>query len=500
MNKFHVFLICTPEMGNLIPLVQFARLLTTRDPRFSATVLIITVEERHIVKSYVKSQATSAVDDDRITFVYLPTVDPPSPDQYTGTLGYLSLFIEKHKPHVRNVILDLMEAGYSDSMSDSVRVAGLFVDMFCTSMIEVARQLGVPCYLYFASPASFLGFMLNYPALEAQLATEFVDSGTELFVPRDSSTEFTIPSFANPLPHFVLPSSVLRRGQGQDGYLWYLRHARKYKEVNGIIVNTFQELEPFAIRSISGSGTPPVFPIGPVLDLVGPVQWYPDRTHQEYIMKWLDDQPPSSVVFLCFGSMGSLGGPQVKEIAIGLERTRFRFLWSIRKPSTGKVDLPDEYANIEEVLPDGFLDRTVGIGLVCGWVPQVTILAHQAIGGFVSHCGWNSVLESLWYGVPIATWPLYAEQQMNAFELVKELGLAVEVRLDSRKEFTNLVSGNELGRALKRLMDGGDEARRKVKEMKEKARMSVMENGSSYNSLGSLIQELVDLLVIELFK
>ncbi|KAJ0018937.1 hypothetical protein Pint_12001 [Pistacia integerrima] len=72
-------------MGNLIPLVQFARLLTTRDPRFSATVLIITVEERHIVKSYVKSQATSAVDDDRITFVYLPTVDPPSPDQKEST-------------------------------------------------------------------------------------------------------------------------------------------------------------------------------------------------------------------------------------------------------------------------------------------------------------------------------------------------------------------------------------------------------------------------------
>lgn len=385
---------------------------------------------------------------------------------------------------MRNVILDLMEAG-------SVRVVGLFIDLFCTSMIEVARQLGVPCYLYFACPVSFLGFMLNYPTLDAELATELVDSGTEFFVPRDSSTEFMIPTFANPVPHFVLPSTVLRRGEGQDGYLWYLHHARKYKEVKGIIVNTSQELEPFAIASVSGSGTPPVYPIGPILDLVGSVQLHPDRTHQEDIMKWLDNQPISSVVFLCFGSMGSLDEPQLKEIAIGLEQAGFRFLWSIRKPSKGKIDLPDEYTNIQEVLPDGFLTRTARIGLVCGWVPQVTVLAHQAIGGFVSHCGWNSVLESLWYGVPIATWPLYAEQQMNAFELVKELGLAVEIRLDTRTDSTDLVLAEEFKRSLRRLMDGSDEVRRKVEEMKETIRMAVMENGSSYNSLGSLIDELM---------
>lgn len=139
-------------------------------------------------------------------------------------------------------------------------------------------------------------------------------------------------------------------------------------------------------------------------------------------MKWLDNQPESFVVFLCFGSLGSLSGPQLEELALGIERAGFRFLWSCREPPKTKLVPPSEYANFDEALPNGFLERTAGMGLVCGWVPKVTILAHQAVGGFVSHCGWNSILAGLWHGVPIATWPVYAEQHMYAFEMVNELG------------------------------------------------------------------------------
>ncbi|KAH7569699.1 hypothetical protein JRO89_XS06G0247400 [Xanthoceras sorbifolium] len=479
-KKFQVVLICTPEMGNLVPLVEFAHLLTNRDRRFSATILIMTLSQRPLINEFVKSRQASSPD---INFVYLPTVDPPSPDQRTSTLGYISLFIEKHKPHVKHAITNLMS-----TESDSVRVAGLFIDMFCTSMIDVANELGVPCYLYFASPASFLGLMLCYSDLETQLTNELVESSTELFVAKNPSTQFHIPSFVNPLSSLLLPTTVLKRNR--DGHVWYGRHGRKYKETKGIVINTFRELETFAIDSVSRNGTTPVYPIGPVLDLAGPARWHPDQAGQENIMKWLDDQPPSSVVFLCFGSMGSLDGPQLREIAVGLEGAGFRFLWSIRTPPKGTVELPGEYANVEEVLTDGFLDRTAGIGLVCGWVPQVTILGHQAIGGFVSHCGWNSVLESLWYGVPIATWPVYAEQQMNAFLLVKELGLAVEIRLDYR-EGSELVLAEELERGLRRLMDGNDEVRIKVKEMRDMSRTAVIENGSSYRSVGSLVEELM---------
>jgi hypothetical protein len=204
--------------------------------------------------------------------------------------------------------------------------------------------------------------------------------------------------------------------------------ARQFKETKGIIINTFIELEPYAINSFSNAKIPTVYPVGPIMNLKG-------ETHMgsEEIMKWLDDQPQSSVVFLCFGSMGSFDNNKVKEIAYALENSGHRFLWSIRKPPTsGVIALPSDYTNVEEILPEGFINRTQGIGKVIGWAPQVAILAHQAIGGFVSHCGWNSILESLWFGVPISAWPLYAEQQINAFEIVKELELAAEIKMDYR--------------------------------------------------------------------
>ncbi|KAK8981373.1 hypothetical protein V6N11_060045 [Hibiscus sabdariffa] len=130
--------------------------------------------------------------------------------------------------------------------------------------------------------------------------------------------------------------------------------------------------------------------------------------------------------------MGCFGVDQVKEIAYALEQSGHRFLWSLRQPT--KVFSGKDHEKVPEVLPEGFLDRTAEIGKVIGWAPPVDILGHPAIGGFTSHYGWNSKLESIWFGVSIAAWPLYAEQQLNALTLVKELGLAVEIKMDYKND------------------------------------------------------------------
>ncbi|XP_015874820.1 UDP-glycosyltransferase 43 [Ziziphus jujuba] len=473
-DQLQLVFLSTPAIGNLVPTVEFARHLLNHHPQFSATILLINEDHRPIVNIYSQSISATAPN---IRFIHLPPVYPPSPDQFYSSLGYVSLLINNHKPQVKNAIANLI--GTHSSPKSPSRVAALFVDMFCTPMIDVANELGVPCYLFFQSPASFFGFMIDLPDLDPKLVTGF----------SDSDTEFSIRSFRNPVPKNLLPNTVLK---GKDGYSWYVHHGRRYMEAKGIVVNTFRELESYAIDSLSSGGVPKVYPIGPVIDLNGPSLWHPDRAHYETVAKWLDGQPKSSVVFLCFGSMGSLSGKQVREIAVGLERAGFRFLWSLREPPKTQLDLPSDYVDVSEAaLPNGFLERTAGMGLVCGWVPQVTILAHQAIGGFVSHCGWNSILESLWYGVPIATWPIYAEQQLNAFEMVKELGLAVELRLDYREGRHNLIPAEEVERGIKRLMKDDERVREKVKEMREKSRMTLMDNGSSSVSLGALVKDLM---------
>ncbi|KAL0362167.1 UNVERIFIED_CONTAM: UDP-glycosyltransferase 71E1 [Sesamum calycinum] len=217
----------------------------------------------------------------------------------------------------------------------------------------------------------------------------------------------------------------------------FLDYAKRFRETKGIVVNTFLELESHSMKSLSEDGNiPPVYSVGPIL--------HPDDEND-------------------------------------------------RNP---KFQTPVEYDNLEEVLPEGFLERNAGIGKVIGWAPQIDILSHRAVGGFVSHCGWNSTLESMWYGVPMAVWPLSAEQQMNAFLLVKDLGVAVEIKMDYQRNLMGgsnmFVTAEEIENGIRRLMQSQSEIRVNVAAMKLKSRMALVENGSSFDFVGRFIENVMN--------
>ena len=114
----------------------------------------------------------------------------------------------------------------------------------------------------------------------------------------------------------------------------------------------------------------------------------------------------------------------------------------------------------------------------------------------MSHCGWNSTLESLWFGVPMATWPVYAEQQLNAFQLVKELGISVEIRMDYRyvwntKKGNFVVKAKEIKNGIKKVMNLDEEMKSKAREMKNKGREALEIGGSSYDWLGRFIEDVL---------
>jgi hypothetical protein len=140
-------------------------------------------------------------------------------------------------------------------------------------------------------------------------------------------------------------------------------------------------------------------------------------------IRWLDAQPPGSVVFVALGSEVPLRVEQVHELALGLELAGARFLWALRKPS-GAAVLDDDGT---DVLPPGIQDRTRALGLVTtGWVPQMSILAHVAVGGFLTHCGRNSLIEGLLFGHPLVMLPIFGDQGPNARQMeAKKVGLQV---------------------------------------------------------------------------
>ncbi|PWA94424.1 UDP-glycoslytransferase 3 [Artemisia annua] len=468
-QKVELFFIPSPLMGHAGQALELARLLVNRFHHLSITVLVMELPGDPVGTSYIHS--ISDDDNDRIKFIHFPPMDPDLFTEYP-TVGFrVEAVIEAHRPIIR----ELVAGQFQGSQDQAPRLSALVVDLFCTPMIDVGKEFGVPTYVFFPSNAAFLGIILYIQTLHDE-------HGQDISELANSSTELMIPSYAAAVPPSVLPHHLLDKSQ----ITRFNRYTRRYREAKGIILNTFQELETHALLSYDDN-TPPVYTVGPLLKPEKPTQ-------NSDVLQWLEGQPKSSVLLLCFGSKGYFNREQVKEIAIAVEKSEYRFIWSLRRPPTEDIkNLPGEYTDYNEVLPDGFLERTADKGKVVGWVPQTELLANMAVGGFISHCGWNSVLESLWYGVPIATWPMYAEQQLNAFQLVKELGLAVEISLDYSQlsKDQSLVSAADIEKGIREVMDTNSEVRSKVMEMKAKGRMALEEGGSSSACLRCLVDDLI---------
>ncbi|KAK9063842.1 hypothetical protein SSX86_017714 [Deinandra increscens subsp. villosa] len=478
MEKLELFFIPSPLMGHAGQAVELAILFIKHFHHLTITVLVVKLPGDPIGTGYTDS----LTDDNRIKFIHFPVMDPDL-FQDCPTIGFRAdAVINRHKPVIRSLVASRIFDG-SGSGSDREshhhhRLGALVIDMFCTPMIDVGNEFNVPTYVFFTSNAAFLGIMLHFQTLQ-----DDQDEDIPHLVLGGSMGELTVPSYASPVPLGVVPVLFWDPDQWNKRFI---RYTRRYREAKGIIVNTFRELEHHALGSYDDQ-TPPVYPVGPLLK---PEK--PNPNHE--VLQWLKRQPNASVLLLCFGSRGCFEADQVREIAVAIERSGYRFIWSLRRPpSEEQKGFPGEYADYNEVLPDGFLERTAGKGKVLGWVPQTEVLADVATGGFVSHCGWNSILESLWYGVPVATWPIYAEQQLDAFQMVKDLGLAVEISLDYNQIDKNrkVVSAEEIEKGIREVMDGNCAIRAEVKEMRAKSRMAVKEGGSSFASLSRLVDDIM---------
>jgi hypothetical protein len=484
MKKAELVFVPFPFWSHLTPTIEFAKLLVSHDDRLHITVLISRAPLDAEFGAYIDSLVSSSPMLDCINFVSLPCDYVFAPE--TNHNIFMTLLMEHQKTHVKNAVTKLIQAQHDDSP----RLAGFIVDQLCSAMVDVANEFKVPTYALFTVSAGFVSLMFHLQTLRDEEVAELTNS---------PDAELQLPCFVNSVPARILPEAVLDKAASQ----LFLNNYRKIRdEAKGIIVNTFVELESSAIHFLSDGKLPTVFPVGPAVKLIvgGDDDLVGSRAnnHESDIIQWLDDQPASSVVFLCFGNVGSFGDCQLKEIARALGSSGVRFLWSLRKrPSSGQDILPSAYTDFTEVLDKEFFDRTAGFGRIIGWAPQVAILAHPAIGGFVSHCGWNSVLESLRLGVPIATWPLYAEQQFNAFELVKELGLAVEIKLDYVMDFKDekdhtVVSAQVIEATIKGLLEHDSDVRKRVKDISEKSKKALMDGGSSHSFLDRFINDVID--------
>nr|XP_010319171.1 zeatin O-xylosyltransferase-like [Solanum lycopersicum] len=221
--------------------------------------------------------------------------------------------------------------------------------------------------------------------------------------------------------------------------------------------------------------------IGPIL----PMKLDYVLNKNDICLEWLNKQPPRSVLYASFGTTTSFSDREIKELAMGLEQSKQRFLWVLRDADRGDI-FTGGARRLE--LPEGFEERVKGVGLVVReWAPQPEILAHSSTGGFMSHCGWNSCIESITMGVPIAAWPMHSDQPNNGFLVTELLKIGLIVREWEKRE--ELVSASTIENVVRKLMasEEGDAIRKRAEELRETVRRSTEKGGASRMELDSFI-------------
>lgn len=275
----------------------------------------------------------------------------------------------------------------------------------------------------------------------------------------------------------------------------YMREERKWKLNSGVIMNSMRELEGKYLDSLAifEENNKPLWCLGPFHMLLEASLDKCSRSTQHVCLKFLDKQDGNSVIFVSFGTTTMLSQEQVNELALGLEQSNHKFIWVVREADDERIYMEN---NSEEkdgkiVLPEGFEERVEGRGMVVrNWAPQLEILGHPSTGGFMSHCGWNSCMESISMGVPTATWPIHVDQPYNTVFIMNVLKIGISVWNWTRREET--VPATAIEKAVKTLMGmpEGEEMRQRAIELRNKIKNSVRHGGLARKEMESFISNI----------
>ncbi|KAF0900067.1 hypothetical protein E2562_026803 [Oryza meyeriana var. granulata] len=362
----------------------------------------------------------------------------------------------------------LLKVPFEDSLrqvlaeDDDTPAACMVVDSNLRGVQEVAERLGVRTLALRTGGACCLVAYMAFP--------ELCGKG---ILPPASSDQLQLEMPLDELPPLRLRDMVFStRSTHATTATCLERLVDSSRCSSGVILNTFNALENSDLQKIANGLSVPVYAIGPLHKIsIGLESSL--LTQDRSCLEWLDKQETESVLYVSFGSLASMDPKELLETAWGLADSQMPFLWAIR---------PNLVQGSQQVgLPDGFEEATHGRGMVVSWAPQQDVLKHRAVGGFWTHNGWNSTLESICDGVPMICRPQFADQMINT-RYVQEVWM-VGFELEGRME------REIIERAVRKLMckEEGKEMRQRAKDLKKKATASVEKGGSSKTAIDTLV-------------
>ncbi|GMN61697.1 hypothetical protein TIFTF001_030779 [Ficus carica] len=450
----HVLVYPYPSSGHIIPLLDLTRRLLTRG---LTVTLLVTPTDLPLLQPLTSAHSPPS----------LQTLAIPTPDFPLSTPNRLIVGIKTMREHHEPALIQWFQSHGSS-------VVAIVSDFFLGWTRDLAERVGVKRIVF--SPSGACGQSLSF-ALWRDLPK--INGGDK---PDDVDSPVEFPGLPNsPIyPWWQIPQ-LYRNGEEGDA-IWEF-----YRGVNlaniaswGFVFNSYSKLEGIYLDHVKKVvGHDRVWAAGPLLpdrrdtsDRGGP-----NSMPRHEIMTWLDSRNDDSVVYVCFGSRVTLTSVQAEVLTTALEQSGVHFVLSVR--------VSDD--QVRNVIRNGYEERVSDKGLVIrGWAPQVAILGHRAVGTFLTHCGWNSVMEGLSAGIVMLTWPMASDQFTNAKLVVDHLGAGIRVGEGTRV----IPEPDELARVLVGSLEPSGLERVRAKEMSDAAKEAV-EGGSSEKDLDELVKSLM---------
>ncbi|CAK8536627.1 unnamed protein product [Lathyrus sativus] len=453
----HVALLPSSGMGHLIPFLRLAALLLQNQCHVTLITPQPTVTK---AEELLLSQFHSSFPQvNKLEFHLLPSHDNDAVTTNTSTDPfYLQFASIRRSSHLLSPLLASLSPPLSAFIYDMTLVSPI---------LPIVENLSVPHYILFTSSATMFSFFSYFPSVAASSSSSDVVEIPEVA---------TIPRSSIP-PLLLMPNSLFSK--------IFMEDSPKLKKLHGVLINTFEGLEGNVLKALNNGKVvkelPPIYGVGPF----APCEF--EKIEQNGVatpLKWLDDQPDGSVVYVSFGSRIAIGKDQIREIGEGLVRSGYKFLWVVKDKKVDREEEEEGGEGLEEVLGFELMKRIKENGLVVKkWVDQSEILSHKSVGGFVSHCGWNSVIEAAWFGVPIMGWPQIGDQKINA-ELVSKGGWGVWKK-EWGWEGECVVKGEEISETIKEMMNN-ESIGIKATQVKEAARNAISVGGGSKVAIQAL--------------
>ncbi|XP_022734738.1 UDP-glycosyltransferase 13-like [Durio zibethinus] len=454
-SHHHVALLPSSGMGHLIPFLRLAASLVHCHCQLTLITLdpVVSFAESQLISRFLS--AFPQVTEKRFTLLPLDPATADCTDPFA--LHWETI---RRSAHLLSPLISSLSSPLSLIITDIVLMS---------SVIPITANLCLPNYMLFTSSARMFSLLAYLPSIA-------VDHGSFQF-----GNVIEIPGIP-PIPRSSL-SPLLLNSNTLFAKI-FSDNSQTISKVNGVLINTFEELEEQSLHTLTGAKVleelPPVFAVGPLL----PCEF--EGQESPAALKWLEEQKEGSVVYVSFGSRTATSKEQIRELGMGLVLSGCKFLWVVKTKIVDK----EEEDGLDEILGHDLMQRITSSnsGLVVKeWVNQWEILSHKAVGGFVSHCGWNSVVEAALYGVPLLAWPqrMFGDQRINV-EVIEAIGLGLCVKSWKWGEDV-VLKGEEIGDKIKDLMSS-ESLKLEAARISQEAKKAVGVDGSCQDTLKKLLQ------------